>query len=134
VPSPSDYKYVDMDVKVGMYYYILGSVAVNGSIKWYGPIQVYYGKELNCQGFDIFPSFSSSSFNIEMYIPYKSRYSLRIYDISGRHVKKLVDEIQDARQHMHLNRWKAGCFAVPLFYLFYMEFNVYLHSLQQQIT
>ncbi|TET76796.1 MAG: T9SS type A sorting domain-containing protein [Candidatus Cloacimonadota bacterium] len=96
VSSPSDYKYVDMDVKVGMYFYRLEAVDVNGSIKWYGPIQVYYGKELSCQYFDIFPSLSSSSFNIKISIPYKSKWSLKIYDISGKHVKTLVDEVHDA--------------------------------------
>lgn len=96
VPFPSDYEYIDRDVKVGMYFYRLGAVDVNGSIEWYGPIQVYYRNELAFQDFDIFPYLSSSSFNIKISIPYKSKYSLKIYDISGRHIKTLVDEVQDA--------------------------------------
>ena len=99
VPSPSDYIFVDSDVKVGMYYYKLGAVAVNGSIKWYGPIRAYYGKELTCHGFDVFPSLSSLEFNIKVSIPNRSRYSLRIYDISGRQVKILFDEVQNAGVH-----------------------------------
>lgn len=99
VPFPSDYEYVDRDVKAGMYFYRLEAVDANGSIEWYGPIQVYYRNELAFQGFDIFPSLSSSSFNIKISIPYKSKYSLKIYDISGKHVKTLFDEILNAGFH-----------------------------------
>jgi len=101
-PTPTDYEYMDETIdKDGEYYYRLVSINGGGSKEVYGPIKV------KVSGFvpkvyalhKVYPNPFSRRLVISYDVPKMSNISLRVYDVSGRIVKTLVNGKKAADYH-----------------------------------
>jgi len=107
-PTPTDYEYMDETIdKDGEYYYRLVSIDGGGSKDVYGPIKV------KVSGFvprvyalhKVYPNPFSRRLVIGYDVPKASNISLRVYDVSGRIVKTLVNGKKAADYHS--TEWDA---------------------------
>jgi|GEM_PF-4497013 len=101
-PTPTDYEYMDKMIgRDGEYYYRLVSIDGGGSKDVYGPIKV------KVSGFvprvyalhSVYPNPFSRRLVISYDVPKMSNVSLRVYDVSGRVVKTLVNGKKAANYH-----------------------------------
>jgi hypothetical protein len=95
-PSPKSYSYRDGDVKLGTrYYYKLGAVKTDGSMKWYGPVSamVTVAKSFFSISPNPFTTKTVIEFTSSGVLEFNSQFSnsptpqLYIYDVTGRLVK-----------------------------------------------
>jgi hypothetical protein len=62
-----------------------------------------------------FPNPFNSSTRIEYDLPRTGRVSIQVFDITGRQVAVLVDEVKPARQHTTV--WDAGAFSSGVYFV-----------------
>jgi len=107
-PTPTDYEYMDKTIdKGGEYYYRLVSIDCGGNKEVYGPIKVKvsgFVPRVYALG-KVYPNPFSRQLVIRYDIPKASNVSLRIYDVSGRVVRTLVNGKKAADYHS--TKWDA---------------------------
>ena len=64
---------------------------------------------------DVYPNPFNPTTNIAYSLPITSEISIRIFDIQGREVDVLYDNIQDAGSHMLV--WDASSFATGIYFV-----------------
>ncbi|TES92242.1 MAG: T9SS type A sorting domain-containing protein, partial [Candidatus Cloacimonadota bacterium] len=97
-PMGGNYSYTDKDVNFhNVYYYKLGSVDQNGKVEWFNTIKI------NPQTLGIpttftlnqnYPNPFSNRTTIKYQIPVATEVEIDICDVSGRHIKRLVNRVQ----------------------------------------
>ncbi len=105
--SPSNYRYLDRNVKYGrLYTYRIGAVSINGT-KYYPPTSIrFYGRGTPTV-FDIsrvYPNPFSNTATIKYQLPEKADVSMKVYDITGRERTTLVNKTQEPGYYTI--RWK----------------------------
>jgi len=107
-PTPTDYEYMDKAIdKDGEYYYRLVSIDGGGNKETYGPIKVKvsgFVPRVYALG-KVYPNPFSRQLVISYDIPKSSNVSLRIYDVSGRVVRTLINGKKAANYHS--TKWDA---------------------------
>lgn len=100
-PTPIDYVHSDREVASGVtYFYHLGDVDIGGNITWHGPVSATARPKSIPTTFGLgqnYPNPSSGNEQIiEYQVPVKTFVSLKLYDITGRMIKVLVNEPKEA--------------------------------------
>jgi hypothetical protein len=102
---PQRYEWLDRNVARGTYYYRLRQVDRDGSFKIYAPVKVEVGSQPgtdNSQGPSSFaleqnwPNPFNPTTTINFQIPASSNVCLKVYDVIGREVATLVDDVRPA--------------------------------------
>ncbi len=95
--TPKNYAYTDKNLETGKYNYRLKQIDVNGNFEYFE-----LGSEVNVGApakFDLsqnYPNPFNPSTKINYDIPVDSKVSIKLFDISGREVATLVNEIKTA--------------------------------------
>lgn len=95
--SQNSYTFTDRVLTSGIYYYRLKQMDFNGNFKYYNlsnEIQIGIPEKYDLS--QNYPNPFNPSTRINYNIPEDSKVSLRIFDISGKEVNKLVDEFKTA--------------------------------------
>ncbi len=96
-PVPTDYQYIDRIENPGIYNYRLRQIDFNGNFSYFdleGSVTVGLPEELIL--FQNFPNPFNPETNISFGKPMSGFVRLRIFDISGREVKTLIDDFLEA--------------------------------------
>ena len=92
-----DYSYTDNNVSSGSYNYRLKQIDFNGNYKYYDlSNEVIVGVPMKYNIYQNYPNPFNPVTNIKYDIPFDSRVSIKIFDITGREVSGLVDRLQQA--------------------------------------
>lgn len=97
--SPTDYSYEDRNLAGGrIYFYRLGEQDLNGSVTYYGPLQVgpLVGRPTAYALGPAQPNPFNRTTSINYQIKESGRVSLKVYSITGQLIKTLVDAVQEA--------------------------------------
>jgi hypothetical protein len=115
----SEYCYLDSDVVPNRgYEYKVEVLYANGETKEFGPVQVAVTGALHSpEQYMLYPNYPNP-FNPDTYIAYEipesGRVSLAIFDITGREIRVLVEEIQSLGHHkIHWDGKDAAGRSVP---------------------
>ncbi len=94
---PKDYSYSDLKLFTGTYNYRLRQVDFNGNFEYFQlPASVKIGIPGNADVSQNYPNPFNPLTRIDYSIPAQGKVTIAIYDITGREVSKLVDEIKEA--------------------------------------
>jgi hypothetical protein len=97
VNSIRAYKYADKNLLTGKYYYRLKQVDYNGNFKYYNLVnEVNVGVPGKFALGQNYPNPFNPSTKINYEIPFDSKVSIKIFDITGREMYQLVNESQAA--------------------------------------
>jgi hypothetical protein len=95
--SPKEYSFIDNTLtKSGKYYYRLKQIDTDGSIHYSKEIEVDYVMPNEFLLEQNYPNPFNPSTIIRYQIPVNSKVSLKVYDLLGNEVAKLVDEDKEA--------------------------------------
>ncbi|MBK9331707.1 MAG: T9SS type A sorting domain-containing protein [Ignavibacteria bacterium] len=95
--SSSNYEFTDRNVNAGRYKYRLKQTDFNGSYEYYelsGEVSVELPEKFNLS--QNYPNPFNPSTKINYDLPSDGKVSLKLYDISGREIVTLVNEVQPA--------------------------------------
>lgn len=93
--SPSNYEFTDRNVNAGRYKYRLKQTDFNGSFEYYmlsGEVSVELPEKFNLS--QNYPNPFNPSTKINYDLPVDGNVSLKLYDLSGREVMTIVNEVQ----------------------------------------
>lgn len=96
--TQKNYAYVDKKVEMGKYQYRLKQIDYNNNTEYFyllNPSDVVIGKP---NDFDItqnYPNPSNPNSKIDYALPFKAKVTIKVYDILGREVKTIVNDIKD---------------------------------------
>jgi hypothetical protein len=96
--EPKLYTYTDRKLSSGVYQYRLKQVDFNNNYEYYTPSEpdVVVGKPI---AFDLgqnYPNPSNPVSKIDFQLPFDAKVSIKVYDILGREVATLIDEVKPA--------------------------------------
>jgi hypothetical protein len=97
VSKPSTYTFEDKKLNVGKYQYRLKQIDVNGNYKYYtlnGTVEITPPKEYKIS--QNYPNPFNPTTKIDYDLPFDSKVKLLIYDITGRELKVIVNEVKTA--------------------------------------
>ena len=90
--TPTKYTFSDSKLSKGKYYYRLKQIDINGNMQYFNLknfVEIVPGNKFELS--QNYPNPFNPVTKIDFVIPYDSRISLRIYDISGREVYTLIN-------------------------------------------
>ncbi len=94
-----NYKYSDSKLTTGKYQYRLKQVDFNGNYEYYdlnSPSEVIIGTPKSAELFQNYPNPSNPTSKVDFQIPFSSKVSLKVYDVSGKEVASIVDKELEA--------------------------------------
>lgn len=95
--TPQSYKYTDRNLQQGTYKYRLKQMDVNGNFKYYNLAnEIIIGVPGEYALSQNYPNPFNPVTNIDYDLPVDGKVALKIYDISGREIANLVNEVQQA--------------------------------------
>ena len=112
--TPTNYSFEDKNLNTGKYNYRLKQIDYNGNFEYFnlaGEIEIGVPKK-----FDIsqnYPNPFNPTAKIDFDLPYDSKVSMKLYDISGREVMTLVNEQKSAGYYtvqMNGNNLSSGMY------------------------
>jgi len=95
--TQTKYSFNDFKLKIGKYIYRLKQMDLNGNYKFYdlsGEIEISLPKKFSLS--QNYPNPFNPATKIDFDIPYDCNVSIKIYDISGREIKNLLNEKKTA--------------------------------------
>lgn len=90
-----NYKYSDTKLSTGKYQYRLKQVDFNGNYEYHdlaSPSDVIIGTPISADLFQNYPNPSNPTSKVDFQIPFSSKVSLKVYDITGKEVASLLDK------------------------------------------
>jgi len=93
------YKYIDQNLKPGLYYYRLKQIDYNGTFEYSPSIEVKINLPFRFELQQNYPNPFNASTMISYQLPKTSFVNLIIYDLMGREIRNLVAEKQIAGGH-----------------------------------
>ncbi|MCC6865498.1 MAG: T9SS type A sorting domain-containing protein [Ignavibacteria bacterium] len=93
-----NYNYNDNKLNSGKYQYRLKQIDYNGNYEYFNltsPNDVIVGTPLNADLFQNYPNPSNPSSKVDFQIPFSSKVTLKVYDITGKEAAILVDKEMD---------------------------------------
>ncbi|MEO8665134.1 MAG: DNRLRE domain-containing protein [Ignavibacteria bacterium] len=101
--SPHDYKFEDRNLTSGRYNYRLKQIDYNGNFKFYElATEAIVGIPLKFSLSQNYPNPFNPSTKINFDIPQDGKVILKVYDISGREIKTLLNEFKTAGYYSQL--------------------------------
>lgn len=97
INEPKNYSFTDRNLNTGSYNYRLKQIDFNGNYEYYnlsGEVVIGISREYGLS--QNFPNPFNPTTNISYQIPISGFVTLKIYDVSGKEVAKLVDQRQEA--------------------------------------
>ncbi|RPI73956.1 MAG: T9SS C-terminal target domain-containing protein [Ignavibacteriales bacterium] len=94
--EPQSYSYTDKNVNSGIYQYRLKQIDFDGSFRIYDPVKVEYGIVKNYSLEQNYPNPFNPETLIKYTIPVSGRTVLKIYNVLGKEVGTLVNELKEA--------------------------------------
>ncbi|MFQ5601725.1 MAG: Ig-like domain-containing protein [bacterium] len=99
--AKGDYHFFDKNVQVGVrYYYILEDLDIDGNKTKHGPIALDVSAPETFELSQNFPNPFNPETKIRFQLPAASRVQIKIFDVLGREVTTLIDELKDAGYHV----------------------------------
>lgn len=95
----SIYEYKDAKLLTGKYQYRLKQVDYNGNYEYHSlnnPSEIVIGKPRQADLYQNYPNPSNPNSKVDFQIPFASKVSLKVYDMTGREVAVLVNTDLDA--------------------------------------
>lgn len=92
------YRYSDTKLNTGKYQYRLKQVDFNGNFEYHdlgSPSEVLIGTPKAADLFQNYPNPSNPTSKVDFQIPFSSKVTLKVYDITGKEVASLVDKELD---------------------------------------
>ena len=89
---PHEYSFSDNSVEPGKYYYRLKQIDFSGKFKYSKEIEVEVTSPKNFSLMQNYPNPFNPETNISFTIPEETNVSIKLYDITGREIKILVNE------------------------------------------
>lgn len=92
------YTYTDKKLNKGIYQYRLRQVDYNGNFEYFSPSQsdVSIGSPINFDISQNYPNPSNPVSKIDFQMPFDGQVSLKVFDITGKEVKSLIDGYRTA--------------------------------------
>lgn len=93
----SEYKYTNKKLNSGTYQYRIRQIDNNGNYEYFNlasPENVIIGKPVNADISQNYPNPSNPKSTIDYQIPYESKVNIIIYDLLGREITTLVNDIK----------------------------------------
>jgi hypothetical protein len=93
------YSFKDIKMAVGKFQYRLKQIDYNGNTEYYNltsPSLVEIGKPANADISQNYPNPSNPKSKIDYQIPFNGKVSLKVYDLVGREVASIVNEVKEA--------------------------------------
>jgi hypothetical protein len=108
-----NYFFSDANVQVGKYYYRLAQVDFDGSVSYSDALEVDVNPPLEFSLSQNYPNPFNPTTTIEFTLPAKSNVVLKIYDIIGQEVLKVMDKEIEAGYHklnLDMSRFSSGVY------------------------
>ena len=97
--QPQNYSCSDLKLSVGKYQYRLKQIDYNGASKYYNlqnPNIIEIGKPVQANVSQNYPNPSNPKSKIDYQIPFNGKVSIKVYDIIGREIVTVVNEVKEA--------------------------------------
>jgi photosystem II stability/assembly factor-like uncharacterized protein len=95
--STSDYSYTDKNLSTGKYNYRLKQIDFNGNFKYYDLTnEVIIGTPNKFDLSQNYPNPFNPSTKINYDLPFDSKVSIKIFDLTGREISSIVNQVQPA--------------------------------------
>ena len=100
--NTNSYSFTDINLNSGRYHYRLKQTDFNGNFEYFNlENEVNIGIPSEFSLSQNYPNPFNPSTSISFELPYDSRVSLKVFDMSGKEVAELVNEIQPAGYHTY---------------------------------
>ena len=93
--SPYSYSFTDIPDKANKYYYRLKQTDINGQFSFSSQIEVSQATPSNFSLEQNYPNPFNPTTEIDYSIPAKCFVSINVYDILGRHITSLINEVKE---------------------------------------
>jgi hypothetical protein len=97
--EPTTYEYRDMKLESGKYQYRLKQMDYNGNFEYFdlqNPSEIIVGVPVSVGVSQNYPNPSNPKSLIDYQLSFTGKVNLRVYDISGKELATLVNEVKDA--------------------------------------
>ena len=95
--TPTNYSIEDKKLNTGKYYYRLKQIDYNGNFEYFNlTVEIEIGVPNKFNISQNYPNPFNPTTKIDFDLPYVSRVSIKLYDISGREVMTLINETKTA--------------------------------------
>lgn len=131
--TPHHYSFVDRKVRKGNYYYRIKQMDYDGSIKYYGPVNVEVNENVLSENklYQNYPNPFNPSTTITFYLSFESIVSVKLFNIIGKEVASLIDN-QKMNEGKHSINFDASKYSLASG-TYILQLKTYNYSTQQKL-